>query len=130
MSSGKNRIVVIILAVTGLLIVLAMPISNYFLVRKPIQIVGGGPQFEPVSKIMQASCADCHSPGHFTGHPDSKRQLDGSDVRLMVPGTGVFGGPNLKPDPTGLGFWSRADIFKAFSTDERPDRRVLTPIML
>jgi cytochrome c peroxidase len=68
MSSGKNRIVVIILAVTGLLIVLAMPISNYFLVRKPIQIVGGGPQFEPVSKIMQASCADCHSPG-LVGNP-------------------------------------------------------------
>ena len=45
-----------------LLLVLSVPISNYFLSRPAIQDSSGKPRFAEVSKILQRSCADCHSP--------------------------------------------------------------------
>jgi hypothetical protein len=42
----------------------------------------------------------------------------------------VFYPPNLTPDrETGLGSWSEADIARAVRTGERPDGRVLAPMM-
>jgi cytochrome c553 len=43
---------------------------------------------------------------------------------------GVFYGPNLTPDPeTGLGTWSEAEIVTAIRTGQRPDGRMLAPVM-
>ncbi|MFN3281910.1 MAG: hypothetical protein ACK40I_09645, partial [Tabrizicola sp.] len=61
-------------------------------------------------------CTDCHTPGHFLGQPDMARFLGGSDVGFEIPGLGTFHGPNLTPDPTGLGAWSEAEIVTAIRT--------------
>jgi mono/diheme cytochrome c family protein len=75
-------------------------------------------------------CGDCHTPGHFLGHPDMTRYLGGSDVGFALPGAGVFVGPNLTPDKgTGLGAWTEQQIVTAITTGVRPDGRVLAPIM-
>jgi hypothetical protein len=43
---------------------------------------------------------------------------------------GVFYGPNLTPDKeTGLGAWTIDQIVTAIQTGQRPDGRVLAPIM-
>lgn len=77
-----------------------------------------------------AGCGDCHTPGHFLGQPDMARALGGSEVGFEIPGMGVFYGPNLTPDPeTGLGTWSEAEIVTAIRTGQRPDGRMLAPVM-
>ena len=75
-------------------------------------------------------CNDCHTPGYFFGKPDMARFLGGSEVGFEIPGLGVFHGPNLTPDrETGLGKWSSQEIAKAITKGERPDGRMLAPIM-
>jgi mono/diheme cytochrome c family protein len=75
-------------------------------------------------------CNDCHTPGYFFGKPDATRYLGGSDVGFQIPGLGVFVPPNLTPDTeTGLGSWSADEIKHALRTGERPDGRILAPIM-
>jgi hypothetical protein len=42
----------------------------------------------------------------------------------------VFHGPNLTPDQeTSLGKWSAGEIVTAITTGQRPDGRILAPIM-
>ncbi len=80
--------------------------------------------------VRVGGCTDCHTPGHFMGHPDPARFLGGSDVGFGIPGVGVFVGPNLTPDKaTGLGTWTEAQIVIAITTGERPDGRMLAPVM-
>lgn len=75
-------------------------------------------------------CNDCHTPGYFFGKPDMARFLGGSEVGFELPGLGVFHGPNLTPDKeTGLGNWTIEQIVTAMQTGQRPDGRVLAPIM-
>jgi len=75
-------------------------------------------------------CIDCHTPGYFFGKPDMSRALAGSEVGFEIPGLGVFHGPNLTPDKeTGLGHWSKAQIVTALQKGQRPDGRMLAPIM-
>jgi mono/diheme cytochrome c family protein len=75
-------------------------------------------------------CSDCHTAGYFLGHPDMARYLGGSDVGFGIPGHGVFVGPNLTPDKeTGLGNWTEQQIVTAITTGERPDGRMLVPVM-
>jgi mono/diheme cytochrome c family protein len=75
-------------------------------------------------------CSDCHTPGNFLGHPDMARFLGGSDVGFAIPGLGVFPGRNLTPDKeTGLGNWTTAQVITAITKGERPDGRILAPIM-
>jgi mono/diheme cytochrome c family protein len=75
-------------------------------------------------------CTGCHTPGVFLGKPDPQRYLAGSEVGFQIPNLGIFYPPNLTPDlETGLGGWSEADIIKAVRTGERPDGRVLVPVM-
>lgn len=75
-------------------------------------------------------CTDCHTPGGLTGKPDMKRYLGGSDVGFPMPDLGTFYGSNLTPDKeTGLGNWSNEEIARAIRTGERPDGRILAPIM-
>jgi mono/diheme cytochrome c family protein len=75
-------------------------------------------------------CLDCHTPGYFFGKPDMTHYLAGSDVGFQVGDLGVFVGPNLTPDKeTGLGSWTNEQIEKALTTGERPDGRILAPIM-
>lgn len=76
------------------------------------------------------SCSDCHTPGHFFGKPDMANYLAGSDVGFAIPELGYFYGPNLTPDDeTGLGKWSTDEIVASIRTGERPDGRVLAPVM-
>jgi mono/diheme cytochrome c family protein len=80
--------------------------------------------------VSIAGCNDCHTPGYFFGKPDMARYLGGSDVGFEIPGLGVFVGRNLTPDKeTGLGNWTTDEIVHALQTGERPDGRVLAPIM-
>jgi mono/diheme cytochrome c family protein len=80
--------------------------------------------------VKVISCTDCHTYGVFLGKPDETRFLAGSDVGFEMPGLGLFYGPNLTPDnETGLGTWSRDDIVRAIRQGERPDGRILAPIM-
>jgi mono/diheme cytochrome c family protein len=80
--------------------------------------------------VTVMGCTDCHTPGSFLGHPDMSRFLGGSDVGFAIPGMGVFVGRNLTPDnETGLGKWTREQIITAMTKGERPDGRILAPIM-
>jgi mono/diheme cytochrome c family protein len=80
--------------------------------------------------VTFGGCNDCHTPGYFFGKPDMSRFLGGSDVGFEIPGEGVFVGPNITPDKkTGIGSWSREQIVKAITGGERPDGRILAPIM-
>lgn len=80
--------------------------------------------------VTIAGCTDCHTPGYFLGKPDMDRYLGGSDVGFEVPGLGVFLGRNLTPDKqTGLGDWTDEQVAHALTAGERPDGRVLAPIM-
>jgi mono/diheme cytochrome c family protein len=76
-----------------------------------------------------STCTDCHTPGSLRGHPDMSKFLAGSDVGFAVPGLGIFVPPNLTPDATGLGNWTTQQIATAITTGERPDGRILAPIM-
>jgi mono/diheme cytochrome c family protein len=83
---------------------------------------------EYLAAIMD--CGGCHTPGALVGKPDHARALAGSDVGFEIPQLGIFYPPNLTPDrETGLGAWSAADIVKAVRTGERPDGRILVPVM-
>lgn len=83
---------------------------------------------EYLATIMD--CGGCHTPGHLLGKPDMSRFVAGGDVGLQIPEVGIFYPPNLTPDEeTGLGKWSKADIIKAVTKGERPDGRILAPIM-
>ena len=75
-------------------------------------------------------CAGCHTTGVLLGKPDPERYLAGSEVGFQIPGLGIFYPPNLTPDKeTGIGSWSADDIVKAVRTGERPDGRILAPVM-
>jgi mono/diheme cytochrome c family protein len=75
-------------------------------------------------------CGGCHTGGALAGQPDPKLHLAGSGIGFVIPGAGVFYPPNLTPDhDTGLGAWSEADIIRALRQGERPDGRVLAPVM-
>lgn len=80
--------------------------------------------------VSVISCGDCHTPGALLGKPDEARFLGGSNVGFEVPGLGVFYGPNLTPDDeTGLGRWTEQQIVTAITKGERPDGRILAPVM-
>jgi mono/diheme cytochrome c family protein len=80
--------------------------------------------------VTVAGCNDCHTPGYFFGKPDMARFLGGSDVGFEMPGLGTFVGANLTPDKaTGLGNWTDAQVVAALQKGERPDGRMLAPIM-
>jgi len=75
-------------------------------------------------------CTGCHTDGALAGKPDPARYLAGSDIGFLLPGLGVFYPRNLTPDKeTGLGDWSAEQIIHAVRTGERPDGRILAPIM-
>ena len=80
--------------------------------------------------VTLGGCTDCHTPGYFLGNPDMSRYLGGSDVAFEMPGLGAFLGRNITPDKeTGIGNWSKEEIVTALTTGERPDGRMLAPIM-
>jgi len=83
---------------------------------------------EYLATIMD--CGGCHTPGHLLGKPDMSRFVAGGDVGFLIPEVGIFYPPNLTSDEeTGLGKWSKADIIKAVTKGERPDGRILAPVM-
>jgi mono/diheme cytochrome c family protein len=96
-----------------------------------VSVRAADPQVERGKYLVTlGGCTDCHTPGHFVGHPDMARYLGGSDVGFGVPGMGVFVGPNLTPDKqTGLGAWTAQQIVTAITTGVRPDGRILAPVM-
>ena len=80
--------------------------------------------------VTVMSCTDCHTPGHFFGKPDMTQYLGGSDVGFAIPGLGYFYGPNLTSHETnGLGAWTAEQIVTVLRTGERPDGRILAPVM-
>jgi mono/diheme cytochrome c family protein len=91
----------------------------------------GDPRIERGKYLVAIiSCTDCHTNGSLLGKPDAAHFLGGSDVGFAIPGLGYFYGSNLTPDPeTGLGSWTRAQIVSAITRGERPDGRILAPVM-
>jgi len=80
--------------------------------------------------VTIGGCNDCHTPGYFLGKPDMSRFLGGSDVGFEIPGQGVFVDSNITPDKkTGIGSSTPEQIVKAIQAGERPDGRILAPIM-
>jgi len=83
---------------------------------------------EYLAHIMD--CTGCHTPGALAGKPDMSRHLGGSEIGFHLPGLGIFWPRTLTPDKaTGIGDWSADDILRAVTKGERPDGRVLAPIM-
>jgi mono/diheme cytochrome c family protein len=83
---------------------------------------------EYLAKIMD--CTGCHTRGALAGKPEPEFHLAGSTIGFEIPGLGYFYPPNLTSDAeTGLGKWSEAEIIKAVRAGERPDGRMLVPIM-
>jgi mono/diheme cytochrome c family protein len=79
--------------------------------------------------VTITGCSDCHTPDSLMGRPDIQQYLGGSDVGFATP-NGVFVAPNLTPaKETGLGNWTTEEIIVALTKGERPDQRVLAPIM-
>lgn len=77
-----------------------------------------------------SDCGGCHTPGAMTPEPDMSRPMAGNDIGFALPGLGIFYPPNLTSDmATGLGGWSDDEIAHAIRTGERPDGRILAPIM-
>ena len=75
-------------------------------------------------------CTGCHTPGALIGQPKMERALAGGDIGFEAPGLGVVYPPNLPPHPPAdLRGLSEAEIAKAVRTGERPDGRVLVPVM-
>ncbi|MDP3659068.1 c-type cytochrome [Phenylobacterium sp.] len=81
--------------------------------------------------VAVMDCNGCHDTNAFGPTPGTPATfLAGADVGFHMPGLGVFYPPNLTPDPdAGLGKWSEAEIVAAIRTGQRPDGRVLAPIM-
>ena len=80
--------------------------------------------------VTFGGCNDCHTPGYFFGKPDMAQFLGGSDVAFEIPGLGAFAGRNITPDDdTGIGKWTSEQIVTALQTGQRPDGRILAPIM-
>jgi hypothetical protein len=79
-------------------------------------------------------CGGCHTPGSLAGR-NRETPLAGSLVGIGVPGDGgespaVVYPANLTPDPaTGLGKWSSEQIIRAIRYGQRPDGRMLSPVM-
>jgi len=81
----KKAIIIVVLLLATFLAVFALPLSNFFLKREPIEANAGVPQFKAVSKMMQSKCADCHTPGMmvkpvYASFPFAS-QLIGDDVK-------------------------------------------------
>jgi mono/diheme cytochrome c family protein len=74
-------------------------------------------------------CGGCHRPGAMTGQATPDTPLSGSQEGFEIPGFGVVYPPNLTPHETGLGSWTDAQIITAITKGERPDGRILAPIM-
>jgi mono/diheme cytochrome c family protein len=80
--------------------------------------------------VTFGGCNDCHTPGYFFGKPEMAQFLGGSDVAFEIPGLGAFAGRNITPDDdTGIGKWTSEQIVTALQTGQRPDGRILAPIM-
>lgn len=90
----------------------------------------GAPSIERGAYLAQImDCAGCHSGRTAEGAPDPAQFLTGGPAGFEIPGLGVFWPPNLTPDESGLGAWSADEIVHAIRTGERPDGRMLAPIM-
>ena len=64
-----------------------------------------------LARVMD--CAGCHMPRDATGMPIASAGLSGGTVGFEIPGMGIFWPPNLTPDASGLGGWSKDQIATA-----------------
>jgi len=120
----RLRHVVLSLASVAVVAVLTFAVTSRAILAQDTQIARGK------YLITLGGCNDCHTPGYFFGKPDMARFLGGSEVGFEIPDRGVFHGPNLTTDQeTGLGQWSTEEIVTAITTGQRPDGRILSPIM-
>ncbi|MBI2994299.1 MAG: c-type cytochrome [Gammaproteobacteria bacterium] len=81
-------------------------------------------------------CAGCHTTGTLRGQRRLDGYLAGSETGLggVAPQGATNGGavfpPNLTPDrETGLGSWTDEQIGRAIRFGQRPDGRILSPVM-
>lgn len=74
-------------------------------------------------------CGGCHTPRGPDGAPDGSAHLAGGSAGFEMPGLGIVWPPNITPDAEALGGWSAEEIATALTTGERPDGRILAPVM-
>ncbi|MET0295629.1 MAG: c-type cytochrome [Phenylobacterium sp.] len=100
--------------------------------KAPETTAAAAPQ-DPLARgrylVAVMDCAGCHKPGALTGQAKPADPLSGSDEGFEIPGFGVVYPPNLTPHETGIAAWTEAQLITAFTKGERPDGRVLAPIM-
>lgn len=58
---SSRKILLLSLITVLALALLAMPVSNFFLSRKKIEMATQNPSFLAFSQVLQSSCVDCHS---------------------------------------------------------------------
>ncbi len=63
-----------------------------------------------------AHCGECHTPRNVIGGPIASRRLGGGP---SPDGKGTV--PNITPDETGIGAWSRAEVVNLLATGFLPD---------
>jgi mono/diheme cytochrome c family protein len=128
---ASGKLAPVVLALAGLLAGCQKPAANDGAANQAVAQAGAG---DPVARgrylTTVMDCGGCHDTGAFADKRAPEGHLAGSDIGFELPGMGVFYPPNLTPNPdTGIGKWSEADIVKALRTGERPDGRILAPIM-
>lgn len=80
-------------------------------------------------------CARCHTEGYLLGQNATGPHLAGSRVGIAYTDgdedthPGLVFAPNLTPDATGLGGWSRRDIVRALATGVGTDGHQRLPVM-
>ena len=74
-------------------------------------------------------CTGCHTPRTPDFAPIAGMHLAGSEMGFDMGPLGIVWPPNLTSDATGLGAWSDDQIVTAIRTGQRPDGRILAPIM-
>ena len=80
-------------------------------------------------------CARCHTEGYLLGQNATGPHLAGSRVGIAYTDSdqdvhpGLVFAPNLTPDDTGLGGWSRRDIVRALATGVGTDGHQRLPVM-
>lgn len=69
MTDVKTSRLILPLVIVGLAsIALALPVSNYFIVREKLPNKSGDPEFAKLASVLQNSCADCHG-YNMTSYP-------------------------------------------------------------
>lgn len=100
-------------------------------IPKPLDKPVASPAADPTSRgkylVTMASCTDCHTPMD-KGQPIKEKYLGGG-THFTANGHTVVVSNITQDKATGIGGWTDAQIERAIRFGQRPDGRMLNPIM-